>query len=227
MIDRIITFIIVIIIIWIWYMEYNHPQFNEVWIDDVINNAKTGDLILFKASDNYNSSKIFCYYTHIGVVYYPENFKKENIPPMLFEAAGTRGMDLYENENNNGIFHTDLKTRLSRYKGKLYYKILNGAVDPVLEDRFIEFISYSLKQMSYEYGVIWNGIKKGMGFENCSNKTNCGELAFLSLIKLGILDISRYNDKILHHLYWVCNLNDCDNNYAYLQPLKIRISPFI
>lgn len=227
MIDRIITFIIVIIIVWVWYMEHNHPQFNQVWLDDVINNVKTGDLILFKASDHYNSSKIFCYYTHIGVVYYPEIFKKENIPPKIFEAAGTRGMELHENENINGIFCEDLKTRLSRYKGKLYYKSLNCAVDPILENNFNEFISYSLSRMSYEYNVIWSGIKKGIGLEKCNYKTNCGELAFLSLIKLGILDISRYNDKILHHLYRVSNLNDCDNNYAYLQPLKIKISPFI
>lgn len=197
-------------------MEYNHPICGEVWINDIVKNAKTGDLILFKALDNYNSSKTFCYYTHVGVVY----------NGMLFEAAGTTGMDLYDSENKNGIFLEDLKTRLSRYKGKLYYKPLNKPVDTIVENNFTNFISYAMKYMFYEYGVVWNGIKKGLGLEHCHNGTNCGEMVFLSLIKLGILCPSRYKESVFHHLHKITNLTNADFSYSYNPIQRIKISPF-
>lgn len=207
--------------IWIWYMEYNHPSFDNVWIDNVIQNAKTGDIILFKATDNMNSSKIFCYYTHIGVVWRPPAGTAQ-----IFEAAGTHNMDLYDHENKNGIFLTDLRTRLERYNGKLYYKPLNRPVSADLDNQFIDFIEYAKKNMYYNYSVVLSGIKKGLCLETCGDATNCGEITMLSLIKLGILDPSRYNHRMFHHLYWVCNLEVADDEFAYSAPLRIKISPF-
>ncbi len=208
--------------IWVWHMEHNHPQFRETWIDNVLNTAKTGDLILFKATDNTNSSKIFCYYTHIGVVYRPDTGD-----PQIFEAAGTNGMDLYNSENHKGIFLTDLRTRLERYKGRLYYKHLDRSVSPQVGAEFTNFIKYAHENMQYNYNVMTNGIKKGLMIEKCNNETNCGELAMLSLIKLGILDPGRYNQRAFHHLYWISNLYEADNGYNYYEPLRIKISPFI
>jgi hypothetical protein len=227
MLEKLFTLIIVLIIIYIWWMEFSHPECDSIWIDFVLDSAKTGDLILFKALDNYNSSKTFCYYTHIGVVYYPQSFKDENKPPMLFEAAGTTGMELYKHENSAGIFLEDLKTRLTRYKGRLYYKQLNACINPVPENQFMEFINYAMKNMYYEYSVITNGIKKGLGLEKCGHNTNCGELSFLSLIKLGILDSSKYQQNAFHHLYYISNLTDCDYGYYYGDIKKIKISPFV
>ena len=202
-------------------MEYNHPNCNDIWLDDVIKNAKTGDIILFKATDNMNSSKIFCYYTHIGVVYKPMNSN-----PMIFEAAGTTGMTLYDHENKSGIFLTDLHTRLSRYKGYLYHKSLNNIISEENNNNFMDFVLFAKKNMYYEYSVLWNGIKKGLGFENCGLGTNCGELTFLSLIKLGILDEKKYNSCIFHHLQWMSNIIVADNNFEYHNIKKINISPF-
>lgn len=217
-----IIIIIIIVLVWIWYMECNHPVFDSVWIDEILKKAKTGDLILFKATDNMNSSKIFCYYTHIGVVWRPDNST-----PLIFEAAGTTGMDLYDTENKNGIFLTDLKTRLERYNGNIYYKELNSVVKPQYCEKFCEFIDYAKKNMYYNYSVLLNGLKKGLYLETCTNATNCAELAVLSLIRLGILDFSHYNNRAFHHLYWICNLEQADGNYKYLTPCRIKVSPFI
>jgi hypothetical protein len=218
-----IIIILIILCIWVYYMECNHPSYQEVWIDDIIKIAKTGDLILFKATDNINSSRIFCYYTHIGVIWRDD---AEGGRPYIFEAAGTRGMDLYDDENKNGIFLTDLRTRLERYKGKLYYKSLNAPVKEELNKAFIDFVNYAKKNMYYNYDVIWNGIKKGLALENYHTGTNCGEITLLSLINLGIFDKSRYTEQMFHHLFHIANVDVCDNQYTYNEPLKIKISPF-
>ncbi len=214
------SIIIIILIIWIWYMNYNHPECNEIWIDEVLAKCKTGDIILFKAMDNFNSSKIFCYFTHIGVIYrYGSSIE-------IFEAQSPTNLELYDHEKKNGIYITDLKTRLTRYKGRLYYKPLNLEIQPVLQNAFMEFIQYALNNMYYDNNVIWNGIKKKLFFEKLHEGTNCGELTLLSLIKLGILDPAKYNWKVAHHLYWMANIEVCDNGYYYLPFSKIRISPF-
>ncbi len=221
-ITRIFSFLIILIIIWIWYMNHNHPDCYEYWIDDVLLNCKTGDLILFKATDNYNSSKIFSYYTHIGVIYKP------NIAslPMIFEAQYPHGLELYEFENQTGIYITDLKTRITRNKGRLYYKPLNNCVNDELNAKFQSFINYASQNMYYNDNVLWNGIKKGIFNERLYEGTNCGELTLLSLIKLGILNPTKYYTRTLHHLYWMANIETCDDGFVYLPIVKIKISPF-
>lgn len=221
-----IIVVFILILVWFWYMECNHPEVESIWIDEVISKSKTGDIILFKATDNTNSSKILCYYTHIGVIWNPPSAEGSVTTPQIFEAAGTRDMDLYDHENKAGIFLSDLKTRLSRYKGKLYYKELNKHVPSNLNLSFLEFINYAKDKMYYNYSVIWNGIKKGLYLETCGNATNCGEITMLSLIKLGILNNSKYNERGFHHLMWMSNLIEADNGYYYNLIKKIKISPF-
>jgi hypothetical protein len=217
-----IIIIIIVILLWVWYMECNHPVFDTVWLDTVIQTCRTGDIILFKATDNVNSSKIFCYYTHIGIIWR----ESPSHEPMIFEAAGINDTDLYEHENQNGIFFCSLKTRLERYKGKTYIKYINMEVAPHLNKDFLDFVEYAKANMYYNYGVLFNGIKKGLGLEKCNEATNCAELTMLSLIKLGIIEPDSYNENRFHHLYWLCNLVKGRENYNYDEPLRIKISPF-
>lgn len=219
---KLFSFIIVILIVWIYYMNYCHPDCSEIWIDDVIAKCKTGDLILFKAQDNFNSSKIFSYFTHIGVVY-RHSFSNTT---RIFEAQSPTNLELYDYENRSGIYDTDLHTRLTRYKGRLYYKPLNKSIVPELNSDFQNFIEYAQAHMYYDNSVIWNGIKKKIWGEALHEGTNCGELTLLSLIKLGILESNKYSWRACHHLYWMANIESCDNGYAYLPISKIKISPF-
>jgi hypothetical protein len=213
-------------------MNYYHPSCNEIWIKEVLNICKTGDLILFKAMDNFNSSKIFSYFTHIGVIFTPkkllhsitDNHTTHSI--YIFEAQSPNNLELEDHENKKGIYITNLYDRLSSYKGRLYYKPLNKFVDNELNNNFQTFIDYAIQNMYYENNVIWNGIKKKLFFESLHEGTNCGELALLSLIKLGILDQNKFNWKALHHLYWMANIEECDNGFYYLPYQKIKLSPF-
>ena len=219
---KLFVFIIVIIIVWIWYMNYCHPECPELWIDEVLARCKTGDLILFKAQDNFNSSKIFSYYTHVGVVY---KHSKSNMI-RIFEAQSPVNLELQPHENTKGIYDSEIHTRLTRYKGRLYYKPLNKPVSEELNSDFQNFIEYAQANMYYDNSVIWNGIKKKIWGERLHEGTNCGELTLLSLIKLGIIDPEKYYWRCAHHLYWVTNIEACDNGYCYLPISKIKISPF-
>lgn len=203
-------------------MNCLHPDHPESWIDEVISIAKTGDLILFKALDNLNSSKIFSYYTHIGIVY----VKPDTNQKMIFEANSPNGLEIYDYENKNGIYFSDLHVRLSRYRGYTYFKQLNKPVNKENENSFQEFINYAVKNMHYENNVIWNGLKKKIGVEILHEGTNCGEIILLSLIKLGIIDENHFKTRALHHLYWMCNVKECDFGYIYPSIFKIKISPF-
>ena len=60
--------------------------------------------------------------------------------------------------------------------------------------------------MKYDYNYINNITKKMLFNSVCNNKTNCGELVFLSLIKMGLIDYNLYNKKIYHYLKWSCNI---------------------
>lgn len=227
-ISKIFSIVIIIIIIWIWFMNHRHPECDSIWIKEVLNTCKTGDLILFKAMDNYNSSLIFSYFTHVGIVYTPKKTVVGSPPYVyLFEAQSPTNLTLDpEKDSERGIYLTDLYDRLSKYKGKLYFKELNRFVDPQANIDFDSFVLYALNNMHYDDHVIWNGLKKKLLFEKMHNGTNCGELTLLSLIKLGILNEDKYNWKVLHHLLWMANIEECDNGFRYLPIKEIKISPF-
>lgn len=203
-------------------MNYCHPDCSEIWIHEVLAKCKTGDLILFKALDNFNSSVIFSYFTHVGVIYRNEFTRQIQI----FEAQSPSYLELQDHESKRGIYLSDLHTRLTRYRGRMYYKPLNTMINSKYEKEFQNFINYALTNMYYENAIFWNSIKKKFFFERLHEGTNCGELTLLSLIKLGIIDPEKYHWKSLHHLYWVTHLDNCDNGYIYQPICKIKISPF-
>lgn len=183
---------------------------------------KTGDLILFHAYDNINPVFIGSYWGHIGVVFKnPDNI---NSTPMLFEAARTSQMKNCPDYNKSGIIISDLKNRLKKYKGITALKSLNIPIQDGIIRGFTEFMEYAKLNMCYNENVIHNGIEKKMG-KKFTNKTNCGEIAILSLIKLGILPYNILQKNIAHHLLYVAHLKQTQNNY-YHTPIEITFNPF-
>ena len=77
---------------------------------------------------------------------------------------------------------------------------------------------------SPEDDIIYNAICKKRG-ELINTGTNCGELVFISLIKLALIPESSSNERILHHLKYVANITQLQNNF-YHKPVEITISPF-
>jgi hypothetical protein len=213
-------FIVVFIcIFWMWYMLANPPNLISKPFNSLT--FKTGDMILFHAYDNINPVFIGSYWGHVGIVY--KDPDKSN-PPLLFEAARTSEMKNCPDYNKHGIMITDLKTRLEKYPGLIACKFLNRPVNDCIIRGMTEFINYAKTNMYYNDDVIYNGVKKKKG-EKLNNATNCGEIVALSLIKLALLPNNILDEKIAHHLLYVANLTELQNNY-YLKPIELTFNPF-
>lgn len=217
-----IAFVVIILVIYIWQIQYDYVVCDKMFVNDFIEYSlpKTGDLILFKAYNNFNSIKLASYYTHIGIVYIDENNT-----PLLFEANGIEGMNLKSHHNINGIFLSPLKERISKYKGKCYWRRLNKNIDPQHVEAFRDFMRYALDTFAYDKKIAQAWLRKICG-ERCTHETNCAELVFLSWIKLGLLDIEHYDSNITHYLRHVTNKIMLDNGYKYSDVIEIIDMPF-
>lgn len=221
--------LIIILIIYIYSIQYDKGNYNQVFLDDVINDEnvilKTGDMILFKAYNNFNSIYMGSYYGHVGIIYIDPDDATQT--PLLFEANGVEHMPLRDHHNKNGLFLTPLKDRIQKYKGRVFLKSLNKNIDENVVRNFRAFIDYCICNMIYDKKVVKSTVKKVLGLERCKKNTNCGELTFLSLIKLNLLPISSYETSpSFHHLSYVTKLQHLHNNYKYFEPIEIIDHPF-
>ena len=213
------TFII-LVLMWIYYFHYyKMPTDITLFIDDALKHVKTGDIICFKAYNNFNSVFIASYFGHIGIVYAPKGEE-----PMLFEANGVEHMNLREHHPQSGMFLTPLADRLRKYKGICYWKPLEYEVPVEREKDLYSFIQYCLKEFHYDVAVFKEGIKTGLGMAKCSKNTNCGQITFLCLIKLGLLDPSTYDDTCFHYLRYTCYITELINN-RYVDMIQLIPSP--
>ncbi len=209
--------LIILVIIYIYILQYDERSYKKEQLNDILPTLKTGDMILFKASNNFNALKFISYFGHVGVVYMIDNV------PYIFEANGVEGMNLLDHHPKSGIFITPLLSRIQKYKGRCFVKRLNKPVEYDLKD----FIDFAKKNMSYNMSILPSFAKKILGLEKCNNRTNCGELTYLSLIKLNILNINAYEiSPSFSYLHTVLNLQDCDNGYSYHEPIEIIDHPF-
>jgi hypothetical protein len=210
---------IISIIFMYWFMVYKDPNIMADLFERI--KFKTGDIIVFHAYDNINPMFIGSYWGHIGVVFVDPD---DPYKPMLFEAAMTDNMPHCPSYNKTGIMITNLKDRLEKYKGLVAFKELNVPIIDGLIRGFKEFIIYARSHMYYEKHVFQNGVAKKMG---CvfNHGTNCGELVFLSLVKLGLLPMSKLKDCIAHHLRYVASLTTLQNN-SYHETIRLNFNPF-
>lgn len=215
--------VIVLIIYYIYCIQYAKLDCSEIFLDEFITSPalKTGDIILFKAFNHFNSVFIGSYFSHIGVVYIA------NGVPMLFEAANVEEMPLKSHHSRRGIYLTRLADRIKKYKGRCYWKPLNQPLSNSYIAEYQRFIHFALQNMYYDTAVLTDGIKKGLGIEKCGLGTNCGQITFLSLIKLKLLDEKKYNQSIFHHLKWMAEITELDNKgYQYMDLIHIIDHPF-
>jgi hypothetical protein len=216
-----ILIIIIIILVFIIYRVYvkvfkDYPAKN-IDLDDI--HLKTGDIILFKGYNSLYSAYHGSYFGHVGIICI------RNGIPMILEANGVEYMHLQPHHNKKGIFFTPARDRIKKYKGACYVKRLSKPLSKVVELYFYNFIQYCLKKFKYNMSVVSDAIKKKLGIEKLSNKTNCGQLVYLSLIKLGLLPIEAYDEKILYYLDYITDLKYLIDN-KYEKPIKIVHHPF-
>lgn len=215
---------IIFIIVWIYYLQFHRISTEHtIFADDLEKHQflKTGDLIVFKAYNNFNSIFHGSYFGHVGIVYIAPNGV-----PLLFEANGIERVPLRDHHPKNGVFLTPLIDRIKKYKGRCFWKPLNEYVAEDSVSNFIEFINYSLDNLHYNYSVITGAIKRWLGISKCDKGTDCGQIVFLSLIKLGLLPEQEYDIPRLHHLKFVCNVEELQHNYKYLPLIEIIDHPF-
>lgn len=215
-ISIVLSIFIILLLLWIYYFQYRkiHPE--KVFLDEILPSLKTGDLILFKAMNNFNAIAIGSYFTHIGVVYVIDDI------PYLFEANGVEFMALKPHHSRSGIFLTPVRERIQKYKGFVYLKRLQY---PINSCGFDEFVTYCLDNFYYDQKIIRGNLSRWLSQSGCCSNTDCGQLAFLSLIKLGLLDESEYDNSRLHYLKYVCGLVDVKDN-SYRPLLEIIDQPF-
>jgi hypothetical protein len=212
-----IIILLIIILIWCWNLLCNHPKFKKIQYKEIEPYCKTGDLILFHGLDNYNSIFIGCYYTHMGIIYRETPTSR----PYLFEAWNPKHEVMYPKEIKHGMAFTDLENRIESYRGYIFYKPLKYPIDNFKNEIFYEFIYWAMNNMKYNTKVISNGLNKLL-FNDCLRLgTNCGEIVYLSLIKLGLLNLDRFYENRKHHLLWVSNLTKTDNDNCYLPIIYI------
>jgi hypothetical protein len=215
--------IIISIIIYIYFLQYYQITTEyKIFIEDAMEKKifKTGDIILFKASNNFNSIKTATYFGHTGIVVcYGDEV-------MLFEANGIERTPLKERHNNKGMFLTPLHARISKYKGRCFLKSLNKPLDETTIELYKNFITWAIPNMQYEYNVIRSVFKKLLGVERCHNKTNCAEIVFLSLIRLGLIPASEFDNNIMNHLQYIIDIKKLENGYHYNDLVELIDHPF-
>ena len=218
-----VYFLLIIVICWIYFMQFYKIQVDQkIFVDHLIQSKKlkTGDLILFKAYNNYNSIIHGSYFGHIGMVYIMDGI------PYLFEANGIEKTPLLCHHSKKGVFLTKLADRVRKYKGRAFLKPLNNYISPKSETNLSEFIHYALLNMQYDKDLILNSVKKALDIKRCDKNTDCGQIMFLSLIKMGLLDLAEYEVPRLNHLKYVCDLQKIKNGYYYSDLIEIIDHPF-
>lgn len=204
-------------------MQWYTVPADSVLIDDVLSTLRTGDLILFKAYNHMYSALMGTYYTHCGIVVMRDGV------PYCFEAASVASTTLLPHHNRRGIFCTRLAQRVHKYPGACYVKKVNVEIPPETCAEFEKFIAYAHKHMQYREEVVRSAIEKLFG-KLLDHDTNCGEMAYLSLIKLGILNIDQFDIPRAHHLRFINNCTDLYSDVyghvVYSQPIRLTYSPF-
>ncbi len=204
--------IIVIVLILLVFYSSSAPTCGSVWLDDYYDRFKTGDLICFKATNNYNSLMMLNYFTHVGIVVLIGRV------PYIFEAFEVSGYKWKDDRHKNGILFTPLYERVVRYKGFAYVKPLEFALESHVLNEFNSFINFALSEMKYNYSIVSNCFSKLFG-QDYATGTNCAELVALSFVKLGLLDMQDIKH-IFNHIKFVTNITEVKNN-RYLEPQEL------
>jgi hypothetical protein len=213
---------VVCIIYWIYFMQFYRVDCPQIFLDDYTPHLKTGDMILFKAYNNFNSIFHGGYYGHVGLIW----VDPDTHTPYIFETNGIERMSLKSHHGNNGVFFTPVAARMQKYKGRCYVKVLNKPISCEHELDFKHFIDFALAHMYYDYNILQSSVRKGVGAEGFNLGVNCGTLTFLGLISLGLLPYEFLDVRILHHLNYVCELTKLDNLFEYYTQLEIVDHPF-
>lgn len=227
--------ILIIFIIYVYNIQYKLPFYdkavilpnnkyflvsnhNNICTEDFkkMHKLKTGDMLLFKAYNNFNSIFTGSYYGHVGLIY----------KNCIFEAAAVKNQVLFSDFSHKGIYCTPIYPRIIKYPGKIYVKRLKNNLSNLQISSFANFIRYALKNMEYDHNVVQNGIKKLLKLKYMDKNTDCGQIVFLSLISMGLIDFNEYFKPELHHLKRVTNISKLQSDNEYEEAVELIYMPY-
>jgi hypothetical protein len=177
---------------------------------------KSGDLIIFKAQNNFNALWLGSYYTHIGIVY------ESNGELLIFEANGLEHMPARPEHFKKGILLTQLLPRIKQYKGRVFLKPLKYAITEEQQALFADFIKFAHEKFYYDTRVIHRRIQNLIGTRTVDYRTDCGEMLFYLLVKLKMLEPSGN----VCHLHKLSILTTVKNN-EYGDSIELKHYPYV
>lgn len=208
--------IAMLIVILLFFINKCNTYFTPIVVPCLdLNNVKfkTGDLIFFKACDNIKSIPVHDYYTHVGIVV------EFNRKLYLFEAQNTEVHRIPRDPR--GIHVAPLLERITRYRGYSYVRFLNKELEPERKEYLYQFVDYALNNMWYTNSLEFNNIKKWLGLTKCGNNTDCSQLVFLSLIKMGLISIEEYSIPILNHVIYLSKKYNLLDGFCYSESYEL------
>jgi hypothetical protein len=200
--------------LYIYFIQFSHGEYPLEIIDEL--HFKSGDLILFKAQNNFNAIWLGSYYTHIGIVY------QNGGELYIFEANGLENMPARPHHFKKGILFTKLKPRIKQYKGRVFLKSLRSELTAEQKASFVEFIQFAQQNFYYDTAVIKRRVLNLIGARTVDYRTDCGEMLYLLLIKLKMLEYT-YN---VCHLHILAGLKKTLDNNEYGDLIELKHYPY-
>ena len=190
---------IVAYVLWVnIYMIYIMMTVPKKSIKEINDEAKSGDIILFKQGYKSYFLKHVANFSHTGVIivhpitrekYIVESFQMERDKVYLHETDGVHIFPLYN--------------KLMEYDGELFHLKLRNSVDDSIVMKFINNLPSIMKDISFNYDlenyIMTTCTTKRLcphcfDYKKYSNKLVCTEFTAFVLKKLGIIspDIDHY-----------------------------------
>jgi hypothetical protein len=219
--------LIFVTLVYIYMMQWHEKPSHKVLINEMLRYMRTGDIVLFKAYNNFYPPLMGTYYSHCGIVWI--NPDDPTRTPMCFEAASVKSTVLLPHHNPRGIFCTKVEDRIKKYPGACFIKKLNVEIPDDVARDFANLIKYAEQHMEYRYDIVTSAVQKLFG-KPLDNYTNCGEIVYESLIKLGLLQLNQFDVPRAHHLKFVNNLLRIGptpyGDAEYSEPIRLVHTPF-
>jgi hypothetical protein len=208
-----LEWLVALVLIYIYYIQFSHGVYPLAIIDEI--KFQAGDIILFKAQNNFNAVWTGSYYTHMGIVY------EHNGELLIFEANGLENMPARPHHFKTGILLTRLLPRIKQYKGRVFIKQIGRPLSDEQNAKFADFIQFASAKFYYDTRVIHRRIQTLIGRRTVDYRTDCGEMLYCLLVKLGML--ARV-DTILH-LHVISQLAAVTGNW-YGAPIELKHYPY-
>ena len=184
-----ISIILILIIIRLVYYFFLTKNYKKINIDEVLNVAETGDIILFKYKDKYFldiKKHLLTFFSHCGMVVENDNNK------YILENFSKNDYNKYNNKG--GATLIDLKSRIKDYNGSVFIIKLKNKLDLDRKNTLINKLETYLKYNYYENYEKFMFQKCILNFKMNKNENEliCSEFVFMILKDLNLINYKEY-----------------------------------